>query len=107
MTRVAVFTAALACILGCGSSPPDKSDAARRTVRSWSATVRKTSEALDRGAVPALYGQQVMAAAIRSREEEAGKPEWSALPATERAALDDAIGRLAGSLRKPGRPSVP
>jgi hypothetical protein len=107
LTRVAVFTAALACILGCGSSTPDKSDAARRTVRSWTATVRKTSDALDRGAVPALYGRQIVEAAIRSREEEADKPEWSALPATERAALDDAIRRLAGSLKKPERPSVP
>jgi hypothetical protein len=101
LTRIAVLTAALALLLGCGPSPEEKIDLARRAVHSWTATVRKTIEALERDAVPAVYGHQVIQAAVQSREEEAGKPEWSALPAKDRAALDDAIHRLASLLGQP------
>jgi hypothetical protein len=99
--RIVVLAVALTLLLGCGPSPEGKIDLARRTVRSWTATVRKTTEALQRDAVPALYGRQVVEAAVQSREEEAGKPEWSALPAKDRAALDDAIRRLASLLGQP------
>lgn len=88
-------------LLGCGPSPEHKIDLARRTVRSWTATVRKTTEALQRDAVPALYGRQVLEAAMQSRKEESGKPEWSTIPAEARAALDHAIGRLASLLGQP------
>jgi hypothetical protein len=96
--RIVVLAVALTLLLGCGPSPEGKVDLARRTVRSWTATVRKTTEALQRDAVPALYGRQVVEAAVQSREEEAGKPEW---PAKDRAALDDAIHRLASLLGQP------
>jgi hypothetical protein len=86
--------------LGCGPSPEQKIDLAS-TVRSWTATVRKTTEALERDAVPAVYGRQVFEAAVQSREEESGKPEWRTLPAEDRAALDHAIGRLASLLGQP------
>jgi hypothetical protein len=99
--RIVVLAVVLALLLGCGPSPEGKIDLTRRTLRSWTATVRKTTEALQRDAVPALYGRQVVEAAVQSREEEAGKPEWSALPAKDRAALDDAIHRLASLLGQP------
>jgi hypothetical protein len=101
LMRIVVLAAVLALLLGCGPSPEGKIDLARRTVRSWTATVRKTTEALQRDAVPALYGRQVFEAAVQSREEESGKPEWRALPAEDRAALDHAIGRLASLLGQP------
>ncbi|HEX5575212.1 MAG TPA: hypothetical protein VFX42_05010 [Gemmatimonadales bacterium] len=101
MIRIAVLTAALALLLGCGPSPEEKMELARRTVRSWTTTVRKTTEALQRDAVPALYGRQVFEAAVQSREEESERPEWRTLPAEDRAALDHAIGRLASLLGQP------
>lgn len=101
MIRISVFTAALAWLLGCGPSPEKKKDLALRTVRSWTATVQKTTEALQRDAVPPVYGRQVVAAAVQSRREESGTPEWKTLPAEDRAALDDAIGRLASLLGQP------
>jgi hypothetical protein len=101
LIRIAVLTAALALLLGCGPSPEEKIDLARRAVRSWTATVRKTTEALQRDAVPALYGRQVFAAAVQSREEESGKLEWRTLTAEDRAALDHAINRLASLLGQP------
>jgi hypothetical protein len=85
-------------LLGCGPSHEKKIDLARRTVRSWTATVRKTTEALERDAVPVLYGRQVVEAAVQSKQAEAGTPEWRMLSAGERAALDDAIHRLASLL---------
>jgi hypothetical protein len=88
-------------LLGCGPSDEKKIDLARRTVQSWTATVRKTTEALERDAVPVLYGRQVVEAAVQSRKEESGKPEWRTLPAENRAALDHAIGRLASLLGQP------
>jgi hypothetical protein len=99
--RIVLLAVVLALLLGCGPSPEEKIDLARRTVRSWTATVRKTTEGLERDAVPALYGRQVVEAAVQSREEESGKPEWSALPGKDRAALDDAIHRLASLLGQP------
>ena len=70
-------------------------------MRSWTATVRKTTEALERDAVPTVYGRQVFEAAVQSRKEESGKPEWRTLPAEDRAGLDHAIGRLASLLGQP------
>jgi hypothetical protein len=43
----------------------------------------------------------MFAAAVQSRKEESGKPEWRTLPAEDRAALDHAIGRLASLLGQP------
>lgn len=101
MSRIALLTVALALLLGCGPSPEEKIGLARRTVRSWTATVRKTIEALERDAVPVVYGRQVVEAATESRRELAGKPEWGALPPEDRAALDEAIHRLAFVLGQP------
>jgi hypothetical protein len=94
-------------LLGCGPSPEQKIDLARRTVRSWTATVRKTTEALERGAVPRVYGRQIVEAAVQSKKEETGKLEWRMLSEGERAALDDAIHRLAFLVGQPGRDVLP
>lgn len=101
MIRTALLTAAGAFLLACGPSPEEKIDLARRSLKSWTATVRKTTDALQRDAVPALYGRQVLEAAVQGREEESGKLEWRTLPAEDRAALDHAIGRLTSLLGQP------
>ena len=101
MTRIILLAAALSLLLGCGPSPQDKAQLARRTVQSWTATVEKTTEAVQRGAAPRVYGRQIVAAAVESRKNEAGTPEWGRLPAQERAALDRAIQRLASLLGMP------
>jgi hypothetical protein len=101
LSRIAVLTVAIPLLLGCGPSPQQKIDLARRTVRSWTATVQKTIDALERDAVPLVYGRQVVQAAVQSRKEGAEKPEWRTLPAEDRAALEDAIHRLAALLGQP------
>lgn len=105
LTRITAFAAALGLLLACGPSPQDKAQLARRTVRSWTATVEKTTDAVQRGAAPRVYGRQIVAAAMESRKTEASAPEWQRLPAQERAALDQAIHRLAAllGLPDPGR----
>jgi hypothetical protein len=106
--RTAVsLAAALAGVLGCGPSPQMKSEVAARTLQSWTETVRKTSDAFERGAVPALYGRQVVEAAMKSKQEQAASPEWNSLPADDRAALDDAIHKLAASIGPSARQSTP
>ena len=105
MIRRAVLAAALAPLIGCHSSEP-KTERATRTVRSWEATVRTTAEALDQGAVPRVYARQVLRAAMESREQQAGKPEWNSLPVQSRAGLDQAIHQLASALgEKPAAPT--
>ena len=101
MTRIRLLAAALTVLFGCGPSPEQKIELARRTVQSWTATVEKTTEALHRGAVPPVYGRQIVEAAVQSREQEAAKPEWKILPAEDRAALDQSIHRLASLLGLP------
>jgi hypothetical protein len=107
LSRIALLIAELALLLGCGPSPEQKIDLARRTVRSWTATVTKTTQALERDAVPPLFGRQIVAAVVQSRKEEANKPEWRTVSAKDRAALDDAIRRLASLLGQPGRGDHP
>jgi hypothetical protein len=67
-------------------------------VRSWTATVEKTTEALERDAVPPVYGRQVVEAAVHGRQKEAGKPEWRMVSEEDRGALDAALQRLASLL---------
>jgi len=95
LTRIILLAAALGLLLGCGPSPQEKAQLARRTAQSWTATVEKTTEAVRRGAAPRVFGRQIVTAAIESRKNQAGTPEWGRLPAHERAALDKAIHQLA------------
>ena len=88
---------AVAPLVGCGS-PDQKTESASRVVQSWEATVRETSKALDRRAVPRLYARQVLQAAVQTRDQHAKQPEWSALPAEVRGGLAEAIGQLSASL---------
>jgi acyl-CoA reductase-like NAD-dependent aldehyde dehydrogenase len=95
LTRAAPLAALLAALFGCGPSPARKNDLARRTVHSWTATARRTRDALERGAVPQVYARQVVDAAIESRAKESKQPEWATLPPQERSELDWAIHQLA------------
>jgi hypothetical protein len=97
LIRLAVLAAALALFVGCSSSEP-KTELAARTVHSWQATVRTTAEALDHGAVPPVYARQVLRAALESRKQQAGRPEWNSLSVQVRAGLDQAIHQLAALL---------
>jgi hypothetical protein len=97
------MAALLAALLGCGPSPARKNDLARRTVRSWTVTVQRTRDALQRGAVPQAYARQVVDVAVESREEESKQPEWASLPAEERSELDQAIQQLALAVGEPAR----
>ena len=63
--------------------------------------MEKTTEAVRRGAAPRVFGRQIVTAAMESRKNEAEAPEWGRLPAQERAALDEAIHRLASLLGLP------
>lgn len=101
MRGAAAGAALLALLWGCGPSPAAKTQLARLTLRSWTATVRKTTEALDRGAVPRQYARQVVQAARQSRAEESAQAEWAALPSEERADLDAAIHQLAALTGQP------
>jgi hypothetical protein len=101
LIRAAPLAALLVALLGCGPSPARKNDLARRTVRSWTVTVQRTREALERGAVPQAYARQVVAVAIESREEQSKEPEWATLPAQERSELDRSIQQLALAVGKP------
>ena len=101
MTRTALLALALAPLLGCGPSPDQKIELARRTVHSWNATVEKTSDALQRGAVPRVYARQIVDAAVKGRESEAASPEWKMIPGEDRAALDQGIRRLASLVGQP------
>jgi hypothetical protein len=103
LIRAASLAALLAALLGCGPSPARKNDLARRTVRSWTVTVQRTREALQRGAVPRAYARQVVDVAIESRDEESKEPEWATLPAQERSELDQAIQQLALAVGEPAR----
>jgi hypothetical protein len=107
MRTAIILGAAIAGVLGCGPSPQKKREAAAQTLQSWTATVRKTSDDFERGAVPALYGRQVVEAATKSKQEQAETPEWNSLPADDRAALDDAIHKLAASIGRSARQSTP
>ncbi len=95
------LTAYLLLVTACHGSPEKKQEQLHRELRSWTATVEKTTDAVQRGAAPRVYGRQIVAAAMESRKTEAGAPEWQRLPAQERAALDQAIHRLAALLGLP------
>ena len=92
---------ALAPLLGCGPSPEQKVELARRTVHSWIATLEKTSKALQSGAVPPVFARQIVKAAAESRKSEAASPEWKTISGEDRAALDDGIRRLASLAGQP------
>ena len=97
----AALLAALLLLAGCGPSPAEQRDLARRTVQSWTATLQKTSDALHRGTVPRVYARQVVQAAIESRADESTEPEWAAVPVPERIDLERAIQELAAALGEP------
>jgi hypothetical protein len=101
VTRIALLALALAPLLGCGPSPDQKIELARRTVHSWTATIEKTRDALQRDAVPRVFARQIVEAAVESRKTEAAAPEWKAVPGEDRAALDDGIRRLASLVGQP------
>jgi hypothetical protein len=103
LIRAAPLAALLAALLGCGPSQARKNDLARRTVHSWTVTVQRTSEALQRGAVPRVYARQVVDAAIQSRADESKQPEWTSLPPQDRSELDRAIQQLARAVDQPAR----
>jgi hypothetical protein len=95
----------LTALLGCGASPARKNDLARRTVRSWTVTVQRTRDALQRGAVPRVYARQVVDAAIQSRTDESKQPEWTTLPLQDRSELDRVIQQLALAMEELNRAS--
>jgi hypothetical protein len=101
VTRVALLAIALAPLLACGPSPEQKIELARRTVHSWTATIEKTSQALQSGGVPRVFARQIVDAAAESRKAEAATPEWKTIPGEDRAALDDGIRRLASLAGQP------
>lgn len=76
------------------SSPEDKIEQATRTVRSWEATARLTSQALEEGAVPRVYGKQVLDAALAVRRNQAQRPEWEAVAPETRRAFGEAVAEL-------------
>ena len=96
-----VWLAAAIFVLGC-SSQAEKLDRSARTAHSWTATARKTSQALAAGSVPRVYARQVLDAALESKRELARQPEWRLLDRTSRGQLETAIQELASSLD--GRP---
>jgi hypothetical protein len=94
---IVILTIAVAPLVGCGS-PDQRTEGASRVVHSWEATVRETSKALDRRAVPRLYARQVLQAAVQTRDQHAKQPEWNTLPPEVRSGLAEAIGQLSASL---------
>jgi hypothetical protein len=101
VTRIALIALALSPLFGCGPSPEQKIELARRTAHSWNATIEKTSDALLRGAVPRVFARQIVAAALEGRKAEAASPEWTMVSGEDRAALDQAIRRLASLVGQP------
>jgi hypothetical protein len=95
LRRAAAGAALLALFCGCRPSPAAKTELARLTLRSWTATLRKTADALEHRAVPLQYARQVVQAARQSQTDESAQPEWAALPSQERAELDAALDQLA------------
>lgn len=96
-----VWLAAAIFVLGC-SSQAEKVDQSARTAHSWTATARKTSQALAAGSVPRVYARQVLEAALETKRELARRSEWRLLDRGTRGQLETAIGELASSLD--GRP---
>jgi hypothetical protein len=88
-------------VLLSGCTSPEKADNAARTVRSWSATAQITAAALRAGAVPPVYGKQVLRAALETRRELTLRPEWQQLPTSTRRRLDADIRQLAVTLGEP------
>lgn len=103
MSRAAPLAALLVSLLGCSPSAARKNDLARRSVHSWTLTVQRTRDALQRGAVPQVYARQVVDAAIESRAEQSRAPEWATLPPGDRSELDRAIQQLALAVGEPAR----
>jgi hypothetical protein len=103
LSRAAPLAALLVALLSCGPSPARKNDLARRSVHSWTLTVQRTREALQRGAVPQVYARQVVNAAVQSRADESKQPEWATVPPQDRSELDRAIEQLALAMGEPAR----
>jgi hypothetical protein len=95
LRRAAAGAALLALCCGCRPSPAAKTQLAQLNLRSWTATLRKTADALEQHAVPSQYARQVVQAARQSRADESAQPEWAQLPSQERAELDAALDQLA------------
>jgi hypothetical protein len=93
----AVLSAVMAFVAGC-SSPKEKIELCARTAGSWSATARRTSDALARGAVPRVYARQVLQEAIEGKRQLSEQPEWLSLPRNTRGQLENEIRQLASSL---------
>lgn len=85
-------------LLGACRSRESPTDQGVRTVRSWAATVRSTSDALRSGAVPRVYARQVLTAARETQSRLSQQPEWQSLPGTVREELGAAILELALSV---------
>jgi hypothetical protein len=62
----ALLAASLVLLTACRASPHEQIDKLFQTERSWEETARLTTELWQRGAVPAEYARQTLAAA---REE--------------------------------------
>ena len=102
MTPVQPFTlmawlAVVVLVSGC-SSQAEKLARSARIAHSWTATARKTSQALTAGAVPRVYATQVLEAALQSKRELSRQPEWQLLDRSTRSQLESAIQELASSL---------
>ncbi len=89
---------AIGVVVAACSSPQEKIEQSARTARSWSATARTASAALDRGAVPRVYARQVLREAIEGKRQLSREPAWLSLPRHTRDQLDRAIRELASSL---------
>lgn len=84
-------------VIGC-SSAGERIQKSIRTTRSWEATVRNTTSALSRGAVPRVYGKQLLQAAVDTERQLAKQMEWQAVPQNLRSDLAAAIRKLASTL---------
>lgn len=96
----AEYLIALIALAAC-SSPQEKIEQATRTVRSWEATARLTSEALEQRAVPRVYGKQVLDAALAMRRTQARRPQWDAVAPEARRAFAEAVAELGRWLGEP------
>jgi hypothetical protein len=103
--RPALLVAISLTITAC-SSPDQKIESAQRSARSWEATLRMTTSALDRGSVTRVYAGEVLQAAREARSKDARQPEWAAIPVELRRQLESAIDQLALAWAK-ARPDGP
>jgi hypothetical protein len=100
LSRPSVFCTVLAVFVAC-SSPEEKAQETNRTIRSWEATLRRTSDALAQDAIPRVYADQVLRAAIAATRQQARRPEWNAVPMDTRRSLENQIARLGRMIGEP------